>query len=70
MTLFVSLTGLTSYSHLLNLENLDISHNEVESLRREYSPPPNGTVTPSLSLHVENWAVCGISENSRQTATI
>lgn len=29
-----SLTGLTSYSHLLNLENLDISHNEVESLRQ------------------------------------
>ncbi|KDR82633.1 hypothetical protein GALMADRAFT_238061 [Galerina marginata CBS 339.88] len=28
------LTGLTSYSHLLNLENLDISHNEVESLRQ------------------------------------
>lgn len=28
------LTGLTSYSHLLNLENLDISRNEVDSLRR------------------------------------
>ncbi|KAF8967099.1 hypothetical protein BDZ97DRAFT_1805167 [Flammula alnicola] len=28
------LTGITSYSHLLNLENLDISHNEVESLRQ------------------------------------
>ncbi|KAJ3973830.1 hypothetical protein EV361DRAFT_897850 [Lentinula raphanica] len=27
-----SLTGLTSYHHLLNLENLDISRNEVESL--------------------------------------
>ncbi|KAJ3848408.1 hypothetical protein EV368DRAFT_49354 [Lentinula lateritia] len=27
-----SLTGLTSYHHLLNLENLDISKNEVESL--------------------------------------
>ncbi|KAF7299336.1 hypothetical protein MIND_00882800 [Mycena indigotica] len=26
------LTGVTSYSHLLNLENLDISRNEVESL--------------------------------------
>ena len=29
------LTAITSYSHLLNLENLDISHNEVDSLRRE-----------------------------------
>ncbi|KAF9485890.1 L domain-like protein [Pholiota conissans] len=29
-----SLTGITSYSHLLNLENLDISHNDVESLRQ------------------------------------
>ncbi|KAG2010102.1 protein phosphatase regulatory subunit, variant 3 [Coprinopsis cinerea AmutBmut pab1-1] len=29
-----SLTGLTSYSHLLNIENLDISHNEVDSLRQ------------------------------------
>ncbi|KAF8909016.1 hypothetical protein CPB84DRAFT_1766683 [Gymnopilus junonius] len=28
------LTGITSYSHLLNLENLDISNNEVESLRQ------------------------------------
>ncbi|KAJ7164715.1 hypothetical protein C8R43DRAFT_1232838 [Mycena crocata] len=28
------LTGLTSYSHLLNLENLDISGNEVDSLRQ------------------------------------
>ncbi|KIK69884.1 hypothetical protein GYMLUDRAFT_212772 [Collybiopsis luxurians FD-317 M1] len=27
-----SLTGLTSYHHLLNLENLDISRNDVESL--------------------------------------
>ncbi|KAF7296502.1 hypothetical protein HMN09_01057000 [Mycena chlorophos] len=28
------LTGVTSYSHLLNLENLDISRNEVDSLRQ------------------------------------
>ncbi|KAG6828283.1 hypothetical protein H0H92_008493 [Tricholoma furcatifolium] len=28
------LTGLTSYSHLLNLESLDISQNEVESLKQ------------------------------------
>ncbi|KAJ7695714.1 hypothetical protein B0H17DRAFT_1055320 [Mycena rosella] len=28
------LTGVTSYSHLLNLENLDISGNEVDSLRQ------------------------------------
>ncbi|KAG6903283.1 hypothetical protein C0995_000178 [Termitomyces sp. Mi166 len=28
-----SLTGLTSYSHLLNLEKLDISRNDVESLK-------------------------------------
>ncbi|KAF5315468.1 hypothetical protein D9619_007020 [Psilocybe cf. subviscida] len=28
------LTGITSYSHLLNLENLDISHNDIESLRQ------------------------------------
>ncbi|CCL99276.1 uncharacterized protein FIBRA_01291 [Fibroporia radiculosa] len=28
------LTGLTSFSHLLNLENLDISRNEIESLRQ------------------------------------
>ncbi|KAF9463003.1 hypothetical protein BDZ94DRAFT_1259849 [Collybia nuda] len=28
------LTGITSYSHLLNLENLDISRNDVESLRQ------------------------------------
>ncbi|KAF8630823.1 hypothetical protein AX17_005182 [Amanita inopinata Kibby_2008] len=31
---FNCLTGLTSYSHLTNLENLDISRNEVESLRQ------------------------------------
>lgn len=30
-----SLTELTSYSHLTNLEHLDISRNEVESLRRK-----------------------------------
>ncbi|KAG6854686.1 hypothetical protein C0991_003335 [Blastosporella zonata] len=29
-----SLTELTSYSHLLNLENLDISRNDVESLKQ------------------------------------
>lgn len=29
-----SLTGITSFSHLLNLENLDISYNEIESLAR------------------------------------
>ncbi|KAJ3998798.1 hypothetical protein F5050DRAFT_1566398 [Lentinula boryana] len=29
---FNSLTGLTSYHHLMNLENLDISRNDVESL--------------------------------------
>jgi len=33
-----SLTGITSYNHLLNLENLDISHNAVDSLRRELYP--------------------------------
>ncbi|KAJ7725348.1 hypothetical protein B0H16DRAFT_281822 [Mycena metata] len=32
------LTGVTSYSHLLNLENLDISRNEVDSLRRASLP--------------------------------
>ncbi|KAJ6584656.1 hypothetical protein B0H19DRAFT_1105892 [Mycena capillaripes] len=32
--LYCRLTGLTSYSHLLNLENLDISRNEVDSLRQ------------------------------------
>jgi Leucine-rich repeat (LRR) protein len=30
-----SLTGVTSYSHLQNLENLDISDNEIESLSRK-----------------------------------
>ncbi|GLB38287.1 putative leucine-rich repeats, outliers [Lyophyllum shimeji] len=29
-----SLTGLTSYNHLLNLENLDISRNDIESLNQ------------------------------------
>ena len=29
-----SLTGVTSFSHLLNLENLDISNNALDSLRR------------------------------------
>ncbi|KNZ73029.1 Septation initiation network scaffold protein cdc11 [Termitomyces sp. J132] len=29
-----SLTGLTSYSHLVNLEKLDISRNDVESLKQ------------------------------------
>ncbi|OJT12067.1 Septation initiation network scaffold protein cdc11 [Trametes pubescens] len=28
------LTGVTSFSHLLNLENLDISHNQIDSLRQ------------------------------------
>ncbi|KAF9013368.1 hypothetical protein BDQ17DRAFT_1343296 [Cyathus striatus] len=28
------LTGLTSYSHLVNLENLDISYNDIDSLRQ------------------------------------
>ncbi|TBU25484.1 hypothetical protein BD311DRAFT_669517 [Dichomitus squalens] len=28
------LTGVTSFSHLLNLENLDISRNEIDSLRQ------------------------------------
>lgn len=32
----LSLTGITSYSHLLNLENLDISRNDVDSLRRGF----------------------------------
>ncbi|KAF9534523.1 hypothetical protein CPB83DRAFT_844368 [Crepidotus variabilis] len=31
---FNCLTGITSYSHLNNLENLDISNNEVDSLRQ------------------------------------
>lgn len=35
----LSLTGLTSFSHLLNLENLDISRNDIDSLRREFSNP-------------------------------
>ncbi|OBZ71732.1 Septation initiation network scaffold protein cdc11 [Grifola frondosa] len=29
-----TITGLTSFSHLLNLENLDISRNQVDSLRQ------------------------------------
>jgi Leucine-rich repeat (LRR) protein len=29
-----NLTGITSYGHLLNLENLDISRNDVESLHQ------------------------------------
>ncbi|KAJ7175521.1 hypothetical protein C8R46DRAFT_1030568 [Mycena filopes] len=33
------LTGMTSYSHLLNLEDLDISKNEVDSLRQLASLP-------------------------------
>lgn len=28
------LSGMTSLHHLLNLETLDISHNEVDSLKR------------------------------------
>lgn len=41
---FTSLTGLTSYHHLLNLENLDISRNDVESLTREiYLPCGTGS---------------------------
>ncbi|KAH6911431.1 hypothetical protein BKA70DRAFT_855856 [Coprinopsis sp. MPI-PUGE-AT-0042] len=28
------ISGLTSYSHLLNIESLDISHNEVDSLKQ------------------------------------
>jgi len=32
-----SLTALTSFSHLLNLENLDISRNNIDSLRRKAS---------------------------------
>jgi Leucine-rich repeat (LRR) protein len=31
-----SLTSATSFSHLLNLENLDISYNKVESLSRTF----------------------------------
>ena len=36
-----SLTGVTSFSHLLNLENLDISRNQVDSLRRKISVSHN-----------------------------
>jgi hypothetical protein len=32
---FCSLTSMTSYAHLLKLENLDISRNDIDSLRRE-----------------------------------
>lgn len=45
-TLSSSLTGMTSYSHLLNLENLDISRNDVESLRRGF-----------FSLHISDIAL-------------
>ena len=34
------LTGLTSFSHLLNLERLDISLNSLEDLSREFIPFP------------------------------
>lgn len=39
--LVCSLTGVTSFGHLLNLENLDISRNQVDSLRRKNSFPHN-----------------------------
>lgn len=49
------LTGVTSFSHLLNLENLDISRNQVDSLRREFperhhvqSDVLNGLIIPEL----------------------
>lgn len=31
-----SLTAVTSFSHLLNIENLDISHNDIDSLTRKW----------------------------------
>lgn len=33
----LSLTGLTSFAHLSNIESLDISRNDIDSLRRESS---------------------------------
>lgn len=33
-----SLTGLTSFGHLLNIEYLDLSRNQIDSLRRELRP--------------------------------
>lgn len=36
----IRLTGVTSFSHLLNLENLDISRNKVDSLRRKFPKDP------------------------------
>lgn len=33
-----SLTGLTSFGHLLNIEFLDLSRNQIDSLRRESRP--------------------------------
>lgn len=31
------LTGVTSFSHLINLEHLDISRNDIDSLQRQFS---------------------------------
>lgn len=33
------LTGVTSFSHLPNLECLDISYNRIDSVRREFPKP-------------------------------
>ena len=33
----ISITAVTSFSHLLNLESLDISNNNIDSLRRKFS---------------------------------
>lgn len=35
LTDFIRLTNLTSFGHLQNLENLDISYNEIDSLQRK-----------------------------------
>jgi hypothetical protein len=38
------LTGLTSYVHLVQLESLDISRNQIDSLLREWLEMASGKV--------------------------
>lgn len=40
--IILSLTGLTSYNHLTNIESLNICYNEVDSLHRKFSVPELG----------------------------
>lgn len=64
-----SLTSATSFRHLLGLESLDISYNNIESLSRKLLMVRCLIMIEADAFYVQNWSAFGIYVNFVRTGT-